>query len=310
MKQRGSVSVVIATRERPAALERCLAALAAGERWPGEVVIVDQSRDGRTRQLVERFEPDDLPIVYVMHAGSGLGIAQNIAFSRSRFPIVAVTDDDCVPEPDWIAAIERIFALPSAPDGIAGRVLPLGPATPDRFAVACRESQQHVTFQGKGIPWEVGSGNNFAIKREWLERIDGCDERLGPGSPGQGGADIDLFYRLLRAGARLTYEPDVLVYHERTSLAGYVARGGMYGMGVGACFSLYLRQRDRFGWNILRRWLYIVAIDLKAALLRRDWMMVYREVLALWGTLRGMLYGLFVGKRVGRIERFKATSLL
>jgi GT2 family glycosyltransferase len=151
---------------------------------------------------------------------------------------------------------------------------------------------ERAEFQGKAMPWYVGSGNNFAVRREWLECIGGNDERLGPGSPGQGGVDMDLFYRLLRAGARIRYDPELLVYHARTSKEGRISRRIPYGYGMGACCTLWLRQKDPYALRVLVSWFFLRTSRLFEGLLGRQWMRVYEEGLVLLGTLKGLVYGM------------------
>jgi GT2 family glycosyltransferase len=146
-------------------------------------------------------------------------------------------------------------------------------------------------FNSKAMPWIVGSGNNFAVSREWFAKIQGCDQRLGPGSPGLGGVDMDLFYRLLRAGARICYEPDSVVYHERQPKVGRIARRWMYGHGMAACCVIWLRQKDYFALRMLGNWLSLRAALLAAGVVRRNWLSVYEESLVLMGSMQGLLYG-------------------
>jgi GT2 family glycosyltransferase len=147
------------------------------------------------------------------------------------------------------------------------------------------------------MPWDIGSGNNFAVKRVWLAKVRGNDERLGPGSPGQGGVDMDLLYRLARAGARIRYEPEALIYHERASRASRLARRGPYGYGMGAACSLWLRQGDNNAWRVLVRWVLMRARRLAIGVRQRDGLRVHEEFLVLAGTLGGLLYGWRVGER-------------
>ena len=152
--------------------------------------------------------------------GGGLAGAQNIAFGEARMPVVAVIDDDCVADADWIATVERAFASETGLALLGGRVDPLPPAGERTLAVSSRTSAARRRFAGRSAPWNVGSGNNFAVRSEWFERVGGCDERLGPGTPGQGALDMDLFYRVLRAGGAGLYEPEAIVEHERVLTRG------------------------------------------------------------------------------------------
>jgi GT2 family glycosyltransferase len=209
-----------------------------------------------------------------------------------RCPVVAVTDDDCVPDPVWIAAIARTFESAPALHALTGRVLPLGPETTDTYAVAVRESLSRQEFTGKTLPWIIGGGNNFAVRRDCFERVGGCDEHLGVGSPGKAAEDMDLFYRLLRSGATIRYEPDALVYHERTNKARRLATRWSYGFGIGAFCSLWLRRRDLYALHVLVRWLRWHCRDFTIATVRREWPEAYQGWLSLKGTVAGLTYGL------------------
>lgn len=291
-RQLAQITIAISTLNRPEALASCLDSILSGERLPAEIVIVDQSRDDRTKMVVENQNSPDVELKYFHHTGRGLGAAQNIAIAHACCPVVAVTDDDCHPAPDWVARIEQAFASPSQLDGLTGRVLPLGPDEPGSYAVSSRTSTVRVDFDRDAMPWDVGSGNNFAVKREWLNRIGGNDERLGPGSPGQGAVDMDLFHRLLQAGARIRYEPDVVVYHDRTSKAGRISRRIPYGYGMGACCRMWLKEKDPQALRVLGRWSRLRMSRLWQGIRKRHWMLVHEEVLVLAGTIGGFVNGL------------------
>lgn len=293
-KSIAAIAVAISTLNRPDALTVCLNTLLAGDVLPAEIIVVDQSKDDKTRQLIDGCASDPVSLVYIHHDGRGLGGAQNIGIQNATQPIVAVTDDDCEPASDWIAMIERSFAAPNSVDALTGRVLPVGPETPGTYAVSSRTSTQRVEFRRDAMPWDIGSGNNFAVKREWLNRIGGNDERLGPGSPGQGAVDMDLFYRLLRAGARIRYEPDLVVYHARTSKAGRISRRIPYGYGMGACCILWLRQQDFHALRVLASWFFLRTKRFVDGVLHMQGMRMYEEWLVLIGTLQGLAYGMRV----------------
>jgi GT2 family glycosyltransferase len=282
------VTVAIATRDRPEALSRCLASLRAGSVVPAQVVVVDQSRGEATRRMAERVDN----LVYIRHAGSGLGVAQNMAFSRADHPVIAVTDDDCVVDERWLEIVDSVLAGSRVHAAVAGMVLPLGPERPGSRPVSTRSSTAPREFFGRGLPWEVGSGNNFAVRREWLERVGGVDERLGPGSPGLGAVDMDLFYRLLRGGAHVRYEPAAVVFHERTTAEGRLARRFPYGHGMGAMCAIWLRRGDRYAVTLAGRWIGLRLRRLVGGVRRADLTLVHEEMLLLLGTARGVAHGI------------------
>jgi GT2 family glycosyltransferase len=292
-RARANVTVAISTRDRPAMLARCLDSLAASTRMPSEIVVVDQSRDDTSREVVAA-RVDAPRIRHVPHAGSGLGVSQNVAFREAACPVVAVIDDDCVAAEDWIEVIANAFDGDPDLALLAGRVLPLGPAEEGRHPVSTRTSTVARDFGRRDAPWDVGSGNNFAARAEWLRRIGGNDERLGPGSPGLGGVDMDLFRRLLAAGARARYEPASIVFHEQADRADRRARRYPYGYGMGACCVLWMRQRDRAAPSMLGRWLSMRLGRLVEGARRRDWERAREEVDVVRGTFAGLYYGLRV----------------
>lgn len=289
-----TLAVAISTRDRPDALQRCLESLGVGRRRPDEVVVADQSDRPDTSRVVDEAKANGLPIRYVRARPGGLGVAQNDAVAATASEIVAVLDDDCVADESWLQEIAKAFEADPELALVAGRVLPLGPPSPGTYPVSSRVSTEPRAFLGKNLPWHLGSGNNFALRREWFERIGGCDERLGPGAPLKGGLDMDLFYRLLRAGGHARYEPLVLVLHERANRAGRLARRPAYGFGMAAAIGIWMRQHDGYALAVLGSWVAMRTRLLGRALARRRWENVYEETLVLRGTLQGLVRGLLI----------------
>src|SRR5436190_310359 len=102
------VSVVVATRDRAARLERLLAGLAAqtigGDRF--EVIVVDDGSADRTPALLAAAaERGELPLRTLRHdRPAGRAAAREDGWRAARGDLVAFIDDDCVPAPDWLAA--------------------------------------------------------------------------------------------------------------------------------------------------------------------------------------------------------------
>ena len=272
-------------------MARCLDALARGLIAPDEVVVVNQGSDDRTKLLAEAARDAFPRLVYDRDGGSGLG-GQNRGFRLASSSIVAVTDDDCVPEPDWLEVIRETFRTRPDLGAVTGRVLPLPASGDEAYAVASRVSGEPREFMGPCLPWEVGSGNNFALRTEWAGRIRGCDERLGPGAPGLGAVDIDLFHRLLRAGAGIRYEPRSLVFHQRQTRHGRRSRRFPYGHGMGAAAVYWSAQGDRAGLRLLAAWTWWRTRRLLRAAVRLDAEAALEEALMLGGTARGVVHAL------------------
>jgi GT2 family glycosyltransferase len=290
------LSVAIATLDRPDKLARVLDSLAAGERLPDEVIVVDQSQGSDTREVVEAAR-GRLPLLYRHSSHRGLARNRNVAIRHATSPYLAFTDDDCVADPGWVRAIAQTFAVPDSPDAVSGRVLPLGPETPGTFAVSSRVSTCRADHTGRARPWEAGTGGNLAVRVDWLRRIGGFDERLGAGAPLRAAEDIDLLYRLLVAGARVRYEPEVVVYHERQSAKRRLASRYGYGLGMGAFIGLRLSERDAYAPRLLLDWLTTRGFAVAGGLRWARWRRLREEALFLNGTVVGLGRGLVAGRR-------------
>src|SRR5688572_30097510 len=98
------LSLVVATRGRPEAVERLLGAIRAQDRPPDEVVVIDASADGGTERTVGSADPlpgVELRYVSVPEGERGLTRQRNRGIDEATGEIVAFLDDDTAPEPDY-----------------------------------------------------------------------------------------------------------------------------------------------------------------------------------------------------------------
>lgn len=293
MTQLTDLTVAIATRSRPDGLARCLDALLQGDVLPGEIIVVDQSEGQGESPALTGWDPP-VPLIYIQQQPLGLSASRNAAIERAAFSAIAFTDDDCVPDRGWVAAIQQTLLEAPEIDAVTGRVLPLGPETPDTYSVSPRESKQREDFHGRRIPWLVGTGGNFTIRRSCQERIGKFDERLGAGSPGRACEDGDFIYRMLRAGACIRYIPDAVVFHQRQSLALRLSSRWNYGYGIGTFCGLWLRKLDLYVGYIFISWIIGLLREMARSAITKDWVEVNQRMLSIRGTLRGLGYGLWV----------------
>lgn len=188
-----SVSVIIATYERPQFLLRCIDALLA-QTLPGarfEIVVVDDgsSRTTRERVMAElssrryRHRAPTLRFLW-LPLNRGLAAARNHGILAARGGIIAFTDDDTLPHPDWLQA--GLVAIANGADAVAGTIeVPL-PAVPTDYERDAAELT-HAGFV---------TANCF-VRRELLAAVGGFDERFRCAWR----EDTDLFFRLRASGA-------------------------------------------------------------------------------------------------------------
>lgn len=169
------VSVVVPTCGRAELLARCLDAL-ENQSLPRdryEIIVVDDSRLRR-----------------------GPAAARNRGWRRARAAIVAFTDDDTVPDRDWL---ERgLEAMKDDVDAAAGRIVMPIPAKPTDYE---RDAQ--------GLERSEFVTANCFVRWRVLQRLGGFDERFRMAWR----EDSDLHFRLLASGARLARAPEAIVVH-------------------------------------------------------------------------------------------------
>ncbi|HSE45976.1 MAG TPA: glycosyltransferase family 2 protein [Gemmatimonadales bacterium] len=282
-------TVAVCTRDRPADLSRCLVALSRLRDQGQEIVVVDSaSRGDETRQVVAQFPQAR----YVREDRPGLDIARNRAMREARHPIVAFTDDDAEPDPDWLSQLiqgfgdRRVLA-------VTGLTMPLELETEAQewfertngFGRGFKRVVYQGTRQNPFLVARIGAGVNMALRREAIDLVGPFDEALDAGTPTRSGGDHDMFTRILMAGYSIVYQPAALNRHRhRREWEGL--RDTIYGYGVGVYAHLtghLLRNREpravllALGWlreqipSLFRAWLRCpghVPLDLVLAELR------------------------------------------
>lgn len=299
--RRLDVAVAVATRDRPQGLARCLLGILSGESLPRELVVVDQGKTDASGVVSSFDAPAGVALRHVGQARIGLSASRNEAVRLTTAPILAFTDDDCVPEARWLTEIDRAYRESPELGTVTGPVLPLGPPTAGTYPVASREGSRRVAFFGYVPPWQPGTGANMAVRRDWLSRVGGYDERLGVGSRGGGAEDIDLVFRLLQAGAHIRYEPGALVRHERQPAHRRRATRRTYGRGIGALCGLLLREGDALALRVLLDWARLRLRRAAGGARRGRWQLVREEWHVLVGTLGGLGYGVSAGRLPRRL---------
>jgi O-antigen biosynthesis protein len=215
-----SVSVVIATRGRPALLKRCLDGVARQDVAPLEVLVVDNSQGERvTRELALGCGAR-----YIIEPLRGLSCARNRGARESAGEVVAYLDDDSVPEHDWLKALLPEFLDPWV-GAVAGRILAFNPDSAVDASAAEKVNfggSESIVFDLDSPDWferanfgGIGEGPNLAIRRSVFATWPGFDERLGRGTPvGMIGMEEHYaFFSLIDHGYRVVYTPAARVRH-------------------------------------------------------------------------------------------------
>ena len=294
------LSVIICTRDRPRALERCLAALTTQSSRAGQIIVVDNSRGRSAEAVTTRFSG----VHYVHEPRPGLSVARNAGIQASKGALIAFTDDDVEPNPSWTMEIVRAFTG-AAVDAVTGLVLPARLDTPAQcyfqfkmggFGSACvplifdRRFLDETKAMGAQV-WRIGAGANMAFRRSVFDRVGLFDERLGAGASGCS-EDSELWYRLIASGGACLFEPRAVVSHHHREQWPELRRQVRAYM-KGHVSALFVQAaRHRHGGNIRRIFVQLPGYFARSAFLAlRDGGGVPRFQI-LWDEMVGWLCGL------------------
>jgi len=219
---RPQISVVVASQNARTSIEDCLATLEAQRPEAGvEIVVVDNSTDGTTEIIKQRFPQVRLVVVppsALIPELWGAGIRQSTA------GIVAITTAHCVPAEDWLRQIQKAHGAPEP--AIGGAIENDASAGAVDWAVYfCRYSRYMLPVQ-EGFVAEI-AGDNASYKRAYLDRYQYAWNN--------GFWEPTVHAELRKAGLRLLLVPSIVIRHKRSfSLWGFVQQRFQHGRQFGA----------------------------------------------------------------------------
>lgn len=328
-----SVTIAICTKDRPEGVNRCVQALRAlpdsVSHRPAKVdiLIVDNApSDGRTRELVAR-----LPGVrYTCEPKPGLDFARNRALEEATGELIVFLDDDVTVDRGWLAGLMCAFAENPDAAGFTGLVLPYELATEAQIMFeqlggfraqlqnAFRKKRHGASSSTSALyPCEAaifGVGANMAFRRELVRALGGFDEALDTGASLPGGGDLDMFYRVIRAGYSLAYEPAYMVFHQhRREIAALRRQYRGWSLGFTAflakSYRTDLTQRAKLRW-LVGGWFKYQLRHLWESLLGRHPLPPNIVFAGFYGGMLGLLGGYSRSqKRIEHIRRRYESSL-
>jgi GT2 family glycosyltransferase len=225
---------------------------------------------------------------HVLSSERGRAAALNRGLERVSTRFVAVTDDDCFVEPDWLRnLVARLRETPNAI--ITGRMEPEG----DEPVVAVSTSRKPAVHCRPQLKNDSLNGGDMGVPMAVIECIGMFDEDPCLSSA----EDREYSYRALRSGVQIVYAPEVVVRHFGWRNAGERA----------AQYQNYARSHGGFYGKYLRRGDWFIALQVVIHLLRalRRWLrgvITTNRELCLSGRayLTGLLPGIVAGWRNGR----------
>lgn len=194
---------MIPTYHRNDLLAKCLDCLAPGvQTLPAnqfEVIVTDDGAASTSEQMIQEQFPW---AKWTQGPRRGPAANRNHGASLARSEWIAFTDDDCLPDPDWLKAFIK--------DTASGFSVLEGKTT-------CEEGTPSPMYsapanESGGYLWSC----NMALRREVFEGLSGFDE----GFPNAAGEDVDFRERLADSGYRFKFVSEAVVDHPPRHIPG------------------------------------------------------------------------------------------
>jgi glycosyltransferase involved in cell wall biosynthesis len=191
------IDVVVCTFNRASMLEEIVSSLMA-QTYPAErylVTVVDDGSVDETWTKLEQMAASQSRLRPLRIAHAGLSAARNYGWRSAQGDIVAFTDDDCLADPGWLAAVARTFADHPEALGAVGKTV----TVPERVTPL---THQVVVSH----PNTIYHGCNMAYRREVLSAVGGFDE-------GAHYAEDSQFAAAVLIRGPILFAPEIVIIH-------------------------------------------------------------------------------------------------
>ncbi len=215
-------SIIVCTYQRAESLRETLAALRKLEipkDWSAEFIVVDNNSSDHTKLVVQESQADWPALRYEFELSQGLSHARNHGISCARGAIILFTDDDVLPEPDWLEHTVEGMSRHQA-DACGGYIAPIWEIPPpawltERFygflAVRTDREDDYLIENPSQAPF----GANMAFRREVFDKVGLFDTSRGrKGKVLASGEDGEMFERILAAGLKAVFLGRSRVHHK------------------------------------------------------------------------------------------------
>jgi len=260
------VSVVICAYNAERTMDACLGSLRTLNYPNYEIIVVNDGSKDQTLAISERHQqayaadPEAPPLRIITQENKGLSVARNVGAAAATGEIVAYTDSDCVPDPDWLAFLVYRFVRSGFVAVGGPNFPPPEPALVPAAVAVSPGGPAHVLLDDEVA--EHVPGCNMAATKKALEDVGGFEPIFSAA-----GDDVDLCWRLQNRGYAIGFSPAATVWHyRRNTVKAYLRQQMGYGKAEAL---LYFKHPYRFNMLGQSRWLGRIYGDLTSAVLSR-----------------------------------------
>jgi GT2 family glycosyltransferase len=212
------ISVLMASHNGADTIGRTLEAMSAldapKDGW--ELLVVNNASTDGTEAIVRKWQ-DRLPLRYLVEVRLGKSKAMNTALAQAQGDFIVMTDDDVLPDKNWLTEWRRVADAWPQCSVFGGAIIPeFGDHPPrwplPRVSLTVLYAQTPDQPEGEIAPADV-SGPNMAIRQTVYESDHCFDEKFLVGKYGLMGEDSEFVRRASEAGYRIGFAPQARVRH-------------------------------------------------------------------------------------------------
>lgn len=242
-------SLIMATIGREKEVEDFLISLSNQTYSDYELIIVDQNKDRRLDEMIQRYR-EQLKIVHI-HSEKGLSKARNIGLQYVTGEIIAFPDDDCEYPPSLLTDVYKFFNENEDIDGLTGKSVDKhGSQSAGNFG-------KETVYVTKYNVWNCGISFTIFLRRKLIEN-QRFDEELGVGanSPYWSGEETDYLLKCISNGGKILFSPkNFTVIHPNPTLTfnkKTFERAYKYGCGFGRVIKKHNYNVFYVGYKLIK----------------------------------------------------------
>ncbi|MFZ5437829.1 MAG: glycosyltransferase family 2 protein [Patescibacteria group bacterium] len=206
-----TLSIIVATHNRPQLLKKCLASLHQQLTKDTELIVVDNYPQKTAKNIVSNFKNT----IYLFEKNTGLSFARNTGWKKANGKYVAYIDDDSIADSNFVGSILNFIKKEPKIEAFGGSYSRhSNKKIPFWFPESYGTMNNGKTVKKLIIGSEWLSGTSMIFKKSLLKDINGFNNKLGMiGNKVSYGEETDLLIRLSLAGIPIYYDPKIKVSH-------------------------------------------------------------------------------------------------
>ncbi|MEM7515642.1 MAG: glycosyltransferase family A protein [Planctomycetota bacterium] len=188
-----AVSVVVPFHNSGSTIENCIQGLLAQEgHEAAELIFIDNNSADDSAEIVRRYPQ----IRLLAESKPGAYAARNAGLEEARAPLVALTDADCVADPDWLRKLQEGLAKPENGILIGHCRYPQNASLALKLLGRYENSKAEYVLHHLPASYHFAYANNMAVRKELFDS-------LGPFKEWRRAADSEFVHRVAAARPEL-----------------------------------------------------------------------------------------------------------